>query len=239
MIYLPPPQPVINRDIRVSGDVEIHPTASIAPGVILQATPSQRIVIGADVCLGMGVIINAGEGSVEIDNGAIIGSGVLIIGQCKIGSNACIGTAVTVFQTDIEAMKVVEPGAILGDNSRRVDLNEGDCPQNPQAKSNSPTSDRPQNHHQQNSSRGGKNFYFSSQNGKTPSQNSVEPNNINPKKQEPASTQVPFANSAENTIQPNSNRDKESVVGQVYINQLLVTLFPHKQNLSSQKRKLE
>ena len=53
MIYLPPPQPVLNTDIRISGDVDIHPTASLAPGVILQAAPNCRIVIRADVCIGM------------------------------------------------------------------------------------------------------------------------------------------------------------------------------------------
>ena len=122
MIYLPPPQPVLNKDIRISGDVEIHPTASLAPGVILQAAPDCRIVIGADVCIGMGVIINASQGFVEIESGAIVGSGVLIIGACKIGNNACIGTAVTIFQTDIEPMTVIEPGSVLGDNSRKLKI---------------------------------------------------------------------------------------------------------------------
>ena len=121
MIYLPPPQPVLNKDIRVSGDVEIHPTASLAPGVILQANSDCRIVIGADVCIGMGVIINASQGSVKIDSGAILGSGVLIIGACAIGNNACLGTAVTIFQTDVEPMTVVEPGSVLGDRSRKID----------------------------------------------------------------------------------------------------------------------
>ena len=80
MIYLPPPQPVLNKDIRISGDVEVHPTASLAPGVILQASSNYRIVIGADVCIGMGAIINACNGSIEIGSGAILGSGVLIVG---------------------------------------------------------------------------------------------------------------------------------------------------------------
>ena len=69
MIYLPPPQPTLNKDIRISGDVEVHPTASLAQGVILQAAPNCKITIGADVCIGMGAIINASQSSVEIGSG--------------------------------------------------------------------------------------------------------------------------------------------------------------------------
>ena len=54
MNYLPPPQPISNKDIRISGDVDIHPTASLASGVILQAAPNSKIIVGADVCIGMG-----------------------------------------------------------------------------------------------------------------------------------------------------------------------------------------
>lgn len=121
MIYLPPPQPSLNKDIRISGDVEIHPTASLASGVILQAAPDHKIIVGADACIGMGAIINAAQGSVEIGSGAILGAGVLIIGASKIGSNCCIGTSTTIFQSDVAAMAVVEPGSIIGDRSRQVE----------------------------------------------------------------------------------------------------------------------
>jgi carbon dioxide concentrating mechanism protein CcmN len=117
-MYLPPLQPVANSDIRICGDVEIHPTASIASGVILQAAPNSRIIIGIDACIGMGVIISAYGGIVEIANGATLGSGVLIVGQSQVGSNACVGTATTIFNTSVEAMAVITPGSIIGDNSR-------------------------------------------------------------------------------------------------------------------------
>lgn len=231
MIYLPPPQPVLNQDIRVSGDVEIHPTASIAPGVILQAAANHRIVIGADVCIGMGVIINAGEGSVEIGNGAILGSGVLIFGKSKIGNNACVGTAVTVFQTDIEEKKVVEPGAILGDTSRPAKDLSGD-------RSEHPTQETPLQSYpnSQNASRAGKNYYFSSQKPHAQDEKFVEN-----KPQKESSKPTPNATSTETTIElDNSNKkDKEAVVGQVYINQLLVTLFPHNKDLNSDNKKLK
>ncbi len=108
MIYLPPPQPILNKDIRISGDVEIHPTASLAPGVILQAAPDSRIIIRADVCIGMGAIINACQGSIEIEAGAILGSGVLIIGESKIGNNCCIGTSSAKARSAIIAVLVLQ-----------------------------------------------------------------------------------------------------------------------------------
>ncbi len=125
-MYLPPLQPIASSDIQLCGDVEIHPTASIAPGVILKAAPNSRIVIGADVCLGMGVIISAYNGSIEIDAGVTLGSGVLIIGSSKIGANACIGTTTTIFNASIASMTVINPGSIIGDNSRSWQVDNND-----------------------------------------------------------------------------------------------------------------
>ncbi len=72
----------------------------------------------------MGVIISACQGLIEIDSGAILGSGVLIVGESKIGSNACVGTATTIFQATVAAMTVIEPGSIIGDISRQLHLDE-------------------------------------------------------------------------------------------------------------------
>lgn len=225
MIYLPPPQPVLNKDIRVSGDVEIHPTASLAPGVILQAAPDCRIAIGADVCIGMGVIVNASQGSVEIESGAIVGSGVLVIGECKIGNNACIGTAVTIFQTNVEAMVVVEPGAILGDNSRKLDIASAKQKEDREGK----TTPSPQSREQTSSSKNTnkQSYYYQPQN-KEKTENNVDRQDIKP----PTS-------STEATVAPETKSNKEPVVGQVYINQLLLTLFPHNKDFNSQSKKLE
>ena len=207
MMYLPPPQPALNHDIRVSGDVEIHPTASLAQGVILQAAPNSRIVIGADACIGMGAIINAYQGAVEIGSGAILGSGVLIIGKCNIGNNCCIGTSTTIFQKDVAAMSVIEPGSIIGDTSRRVDLardNSQDNRSNQKfstahfnSNSNS-TSDRVSNNKASKPEVVGKNDFNSA--------------SVSPK----------------TSVDPTVQKTKDSVVGQVYINELLVTLFPYK-----------
>ncbi len=49
-------------DTHIYGDVIIHPSAVLAPGIILQAATNSRIVIGAGVCLGMGSILQVSEG---------------------------------------------------------------------------------------------------------------------------------------------------------------------------------
>lgn len=222
MIYLPPPQPVLNKDIRVSGDVEIHPTASIAPGAILQAAPNCRIVIGADACIGMGVIVNACQGSVEIGNGAILGSGVLIIGDCQIGDNACLGTAVTVFQTNVESMKVIEPGSVLGDSSRKIDVAKS---QKEERENNSSTFQSNKNSQRDRTASNNINNNF--EDDRIPVNNSFQDNSTS------------SAPTEQTTVQSEARKEKDSAIGQVYINQLLVTLFPHKKNFDSNTKKLE
>ncbi|MEM7553134.1 MAG: transferase [Cyanobacteria bacterium P01_A01_bin.84] len=108
----------------ISGEVNIHPSAVIAPGVILQAAPTGKIVIGPGVCIGMGSILKVNEGTLTVEEGANIGSGFLMIGAGKIGANACIGSATTVFKSSIESGIVIAPGSVLGDNSRKITLEE-------------------------------------------------------------------------------------------------------------------
>jgi len=210
MIYLPPPQPVLNKDIRISGDVEVHPTASLAPGVILQAAPNYRIVIGADVCIGMGAIINACNGSIEINSGAILGSGVLIVGAGNIGKNACIGTSSTIFQADIAAMKVIEPGSIVGDPSRPLNLDQEE-----QLGKQSPT---------------GKQASAKSKQPVSGGSNTTTANNFN---QQYSVSSKEKVKEVTTSVEPHVQSSKPPVVGQVYINELLITLFPHKKDLDS------
>lgn len=226
MIYLPPPQPVLNTDIRISGDVEIHPTASLAPGVILQASPNSRIVIGADVCIGMGVIINACQGSIEIDSGAILGAGVLIIGESKIGNHACIGTSTTVFQASVAAMAVIEPGSIIGDISRQINLEENQqhTKADTQAKSESQKNYRNDSHNSQEAT-------YSKYNSATQPNQTMGQNS----QQEQNSDSIP---QVETSVEPQVQTEKVPVVGQVYINELLVTLFPHNKGLDPNSKNL-
>lgn len=208
MMYLPPPQPTLNHDIRVSGDVEIHPTASLAPGVILQAAPNSRIVIGADACIGMGAIVNACQGTIAIGSGAILGAGVLIIGKCKIGDNSCVGTSSTIFQQDVPAMSVIEPGSIIGDASRQAEVDRVE-PQSDRPRSKTPSS----------------HFNGKSDPADKGTDRVSEPEVV----VDSNSGSIPQTDAAEPTVQ----KPKSPVVGQLYINELLVTLFPYKKGSNS------
>lgn len=108
----------------ISGDVSIHPTAAIAPGVLLQADPGCRLAIAAGVSVGIGSILHAYQGDLVVEAGATLGSGVLVVGAGTIGPHACIGSATTLFNQSIEAGQLVPAGALVGDSSRQIDLTE-------------------------------------------------------------------------------------------------------------------
>lgn len=110
----------------VSGDVAICAGVAIAPGVLLQADAGSRIVIRSGVCIGLGCVIHAYQGTITINEGANLGAGVLLIGDVTIGARACLGAAVTVLNSAIEAGKIIESGQIVGDRSRQVDLHRVD-----------------------------------------------------------------------------------------------------------------
>lgn len=222
MNYLPPPQPTLNKDIRVSGDVEIHPTASLASGVILQAAPGSKIIVGADVCVGMGAIVNAAYGTIEIDSGAILGSGVLIVGASKIGSNSCIGTSSTVFQSDIAPMTMLEPGSIVGDSSRS------------QAQTENGRVAKVSEHKNFDTAKTAKTAAPTSNSVKSSAAangNSHQPEVLFP---DPFAEPDPIPPTSVSAVDDNAqlavNPNKKPVVGQLYINELLVTLFPHQKN---------
>lgn len=120
-MQLSPPQPVSTSKFCVIGDVTIHPHAKIAPGVILQAAPQSKIVIGASACIGIGAVIQAFEGTITVDSNAVLGAGVLVLGKATIGANACIGDCTTIINTDIVAQQVIPEGSLMGDSSRSAD----------------------------------------------------------------------------------------------------------------------
>ena len=119
-MYVPPLHPSCNIDSYISGEVTIDPSAAIAPGVLLQASPNSQIIIGAGVCIGMGSILHANEGTLEVEAGANLGAGVLVVGKGKIGANACIGSTTTILNRSIEPRLVVAAGSVIGDESRQV-----------------------------------------------------------------------------------------------------------------------
>jgi carbon dioxide concentrating mechanism protein CcmN len=112
----------LNACICIRGDVLIHPTAAIAPGVILRAEPNSRILVASGVCIGMGSIIHAYQGDLELEEGVSLGTGVLIIGQGTIGAHACIGSNSTLFNHSVEPKQAIAANTLLGDPSRPVTL---------------------------------------------------------------------------------------------------------------------
>lgn len=119
-MYLPPLQAVHNAELYQTGDVTVDPSAVIGLGVILQASPNGRIVIRAGACLGMGTIVNACEGTIEIESGAVLGPGVLMVGQGKVGANASVGAVSTIFNASIPPMQVLAAGSVIGQIGTQV-----------------------------------------------------------------------------------------------------------------------
>ncbi|MFK0731773.1 MAG: transferase [Gloeotrichia echinulata GP01] len=117
---VPPLRLSNNFESYISGEVSIHPSAVLAPGVILQAATNSKIIIGPGACIGMGSILQVYEGTLEVEAGVNLGAGFLMVGNGKIGSNACIGSATTVFYFSVAPGQVVAPGSILGDTSRQI-----------------------------------------------------------------------------------------------------------------------
>ncbi|MBZ8180708.1 LbetaH domain-containing protein [Oscillatoria salina] len=203
-MYLPPLQPANNSHVYVWGDVTIHPSAAIAPGAILQAAPDSKIVIAAGVCLGMGAIINAYQGTIEIEPGATLGTGVLIVGYGKIGANACVGAATTIFNASVAAREVIAAGSVLGDTSRQVDLN---------AETEKVTEEEspPET-------------LASNTEAEIPTETSSE--------------KPPEA--VQNGSQPPSPQQQDpSIYGQDRVQQILQTLFPHRQSLNNPRQDIK
>ncbi len=119
-MYLSPLQLSSNSQILMSGDVVVNDGAAIAPGVILQADPGSRLSIAAGACIGMGAILHAREGNLDIGAGVILGAGVLVVGAGTIGANACIGAATTLIDPCIPQMQILPAGSLLGDSSRQI-----------------------------------------------------------------------------------------------------------------------
>lgn len=201
-----------------NGDVTIHPNAAIAPGVILQAAPNSRIIIAEGVCVGMGAVLNAYEGTIEIDHGATLGAGVLVVGCGKIGSRACVGASTTIFNQSIAPWQVVPAGSLIGDSSRSVEkssvcdpMNEPQADPKPEATPVSPaesaaTSPEP------------------------------EPQELPDLWEEPVAKEpVPAASESvsEKIAEPKENRDT-TVYGQVYVNRILFTIFPQNRPSNSE-----
>jgi carbon dioxide concentrating mechanism protein CcmN len=121
-MYLQSSPSLHHAEICVIGDVQVDPLAVIAPGVVLYAEPGSQIHIAAGVCIGIKSVLHISQGSLTIETGVNLATGVLIIGAGRIGQTACIGAGTTLIHPEIPAGQVIPPGSLLGDGSRQVDL---------------------------------------------------------------------------------------------------------------------
>ncbi|MEB3826829.1 carbon dioxide concentrating mechanism protein [Phormidium sp. CCY1219] len=210
-MYLPPLQLSRNFNISVSGDVTIDENAAIAPGAILHAASGCRITIAAGVSIGMGAIIQAHGGSLTLESGATLGAGVLIIGSGKIGANACIGTASTILNRSIPAEEMVNPGSLLGDESRQwADIPNGSTAEaSPQISPPTPPDSPPPD----------------AASSPTPPPLGMDEPSPNPTANGAAPPSPPPSPPPESG---STDPSEPAIAGQEHINRLLLTLFPHK-----------
>lgn len=204
-MYRSPPQPLNNASAFVSGDVTIDPSVAIAMGVILQADPDSQIVIATGVCIGMGAIIHASQGKIEVEAGANIGAGVLVVGHGTIGAKACIGAEATLLNPVITAKQVVSAGTIIGDESRSVTLSSSSEEKSDPGEVHTSSTD-----HLNNSQ-------------------SEESSEVSPE------TSSVSNSTAVTSLEKSPNPTTSIVYGQVHLNQLLNTLLPHRRSLNNSK----
>ncbi|MGL5064604.1 MAG: carbon dioxide concentrating mechanism protein [Microcoleus sp.] len=216
-MYLSPLQLSSNSQIFMSGDVVVDEGAAIAPGVILQADPDSRISIAQGACIGMGAILHARQGTLEIAAGAVLGAGVLVVGAGTIGQNACIGAGTTLIDPRVDRLQVLPAGSLIGDNSRQVPAvttvePETPIPSPPAAESPVEPPVEPA------------------------VEPAVEPPVAPPPAQDPPQTEPETASEAPAAVkeQPVPSGEVPTILyGQAHINRLLGTLFPHRQTFNS------
>ena len=224
-MYLPPLPSNSNYHLYVQGDVRIDPSAVISSGVILQADPDSKIIIAANVCIGAGSILHAHQGTLEVEVGANLGAGVLIVGEGKIGANACIGSLTTIYNGSIEPRQVIASASLLGDTGRKIvtvssvttNTSNVEIPKTPES---SPT--KTQSESIQPESIQSDSIQSESINGQVTSEPVVVSSD----------TAKPEA-AAEVKVTSSTSEVGISVYGQGSLDRILKTLFPYNQSLNS------
>ena len=223
-MHLPTLPLASNSPVHVEGEVSIDPSAAIAPGVILRAAPDSRIIIAAGVCIGMGSILHVHQGNLEIQAGVTIGAGVLVIGNGTIGTNACIGSLTTICESSIDPYQVVAAASIIGKTGRILTketvntLTSSNLTATPDSSSH-PTSTTDSTTDEQTPP------ILADSNSNTNIQEALveQPPLAKTKYTPPANQQQP---TEPTTSKPNESEN--TVYGQNGLNDLLKTLFPHK-----------
>jgi carbon dioxide concentrating mechanism protein CcmN len=229
-------------DSYISGEVNIHPSAVLAPGVILQAAANSKIIIGPGVCIGMGSILQVSEGILEVEAGANLGAGFLMVGQGKIGTNACIGAATTVFNCSVAPGQVVSPGSLLGDSSRQIEEAQKLEPSTNNSASAEVGGEKLEEKPISSTHFSASAFVEFQHQSNSVSQPSPTPKSQSPPEEE----QIQIADSDQKEPSQISNQESApsqaesealknfgtQIYGQGNINRLLTTLFPHRQSLN-------
>lgn len=202
-------QPTNFSQICIAGDVEIDERASIAPGAILQATPGSRLIVAAGACIGMGAVVNAYGGTLRIEAGANLGAAALVVGCGSIGAHACIGAAATILDPAVNPGEMIAPGTILGDRSRQVSIEEIPAePASSPTREESPTPPEPPK-------------------TETERDRAPEAAEVPEAQQQQQSPEMPMPEPEEES---EFSGERVSIYGQTYVQQLMVTLFPHKKD---------
>ena len=226
-----PPVPIdYNAEFFVSGNVTIHETAVIAPGVILQAAPHSQIIVREGACVGKGTVLNAYAGTIEIETGAILGAGVLLVGRVTIGKSACIGAATSIFNSSVEAFAMIPSGSLLGDHSRRWQPHQVAQENNSQS---NPASQESKSKPQTIPSPWDEELMTGGSSPKKQEKSVTNPENTpsaNPREEIPTNTEPEVINFVSPiTPEQGGSLQKPTVIGKVYINQLLLSLFPERE----------
>lgn len=221
----PPLDLVDDRHIYLSGEVIVHPSAAIAPGVFLQADPGCRLTIAEGVCIGQGSVIHAHRGTLDIQTGAILGSGVLIVGRGRIGAHACIGALTTIINSSIEPNHSVPPKSLIGDTSRQLTLDadsNGASPNSSDTRSTEVRTPLPPPTQSSPSADPWTEDPWSDPASPLPSApTKPEPPVAEPAQPNPAKSEAPTA------------KTMTQVYGQAYVERIMITMFPHRRLLNS------
>ena len=194
------------------GDVGIDPGAAIAPGVVIRAEPGSRIIVSPGVCIGSGVIIHAYRGNLLLEVGVSLGAGALVLGHGHIGANTCVGPAATLIDPAIAPNQVIAPNALIGDLSRRLP--------DPQASAQAV----------ENSQAVKDTTVESRQSEPEETNQAVTDANFSPEQSNPDPTDTPQNGAAASA--PDKPANLSQVYGRRQIDQLLITLFPHRKPLN-------
>ncbi|MBF2077257.1 MAG: hypothetical protein IGR76_01750 [Synechococcales cyanobacterium T60_A2020_003] len=204
--------PISDTHFYICGSVVIDPSAAIAPGVLIQADASAQVVIRAGVCIGRGSIIHAVSGTIEIEEGVTLGTGVLVFGSCFLGAGSCVGANVSLVNY------ALQPGQLVPANSALSTLEMPTVSAQSPSESSNSTVQKGKEHH--------------SEDQVTPSVQNGAHDQQSEEKGSPASVST----NAENVdvhVEETRVTTQRIVYGRASLDRVITMMFPHRQPLDS------